>query len=114
MGLCSRPPVLKRRDQMLQEAGPDWFQQLSWDQMETANALQAAHRADAEESGTARLALWCARLGVFPVPSAGQLARALRRQPADHAAFLLALYAVVSRSGKPPVPGDPPAPRLRE
>ena len=36
--------VLKRRDQMLQEVGPDWFQQLSWDQMETVNRLQVRNR----------------------------------------------------------------------
>ncbi|KAK3912960.1 Nitrate reductase [NADH] [Frankliniella fusca] len=105
--------VIKRRDQMLQEVGPDWFQQLSWDQMQTVNALQAAHRADAEEGGASRVASWCGKLGVTPIPSARQIRRALRQQPEDHEAFLLALYAVISKSGKTPVPGDPPAPKLR-
>ncbi|XP_026277662.1 uncharacterized protein LOC113206008 [Frankliniella occidentalis] len=105
--------VIKRRDQMLQEVGPDWFQQLSWDQMQTVNALHPAHRADAEEGGAARVALWCGRLGVSPIPSPRQIRRALRQQPEDHEAFLLALYAVISKSGKTPVPGDPPAPKLR-
>ncbi|XP_034238095.1 uncharacterized protein LOC117643357 [Thrips palmi] len=105
--------VLKRRDQMLQEVGPDWFQQLSWDQMETVNQLQGLHRADADEGATSRVALWCCRLGISPIPSARQITRALREQPEDHEAFLLALYAVISQSGKVPVPGDPPAPKLR-
>lgn len=76
------------------------------------NPPQKLHRADAEEGATGRVALWCCRLGVSPVPSARQITRALREQPEDHEAFLLALYAVISESGKVPVPGDPPAPKL--
>ncbi|XP_014248218.1 uncharacterized protein LOC106665921 [Cimex lectularius] len=83
-------------NKVAQDAGPDWFQDLSFEQMDLVNDLQRRMLSDLERKSIDEVQEFFHKLGIIPYVDGTEVWRALKQSEGDPIRFLFSIQKVIS------------------